>query len=122
MITEDTLEELKDALDRFHHYHEIFRHTGVRVEGFSLPRQYSLVHYQSMICLFGAPNGLCTSITESKHITAVKKPWRRSNKHKALGQILRTNQHLAQLAAACTDFEHRGMLSLQEECAPMLNG
>ncbi|KIJ16060.1 hypothetical protein PAXINDRAFT_76254, partial [Paxillus involutus ATCC 200175] len=46
---------------------------------------------------FGAPNGLCPSITESKHITAVKKPWRRSNKHNALGQILRTNQRHFQL-------------------------
>ncbi|KAF8452468.1 hypothetical protein L210DRAFT_3608454 [Boletus edulis BED1] len=46
----------------------------------------------------------------SRHITAVKKPWRRSNKHNALGQILRTNQRLSQLAAARADFEARGML------------
>ncbi|KIM57503.1 hypothetical protein SCLCIDRAFT_130392, partial [Scleroderma citrinum Foug A] len=85
------------------------------------PWQHSLVHYQSMIRLFSAPNGLCTSITESKHITAVKKPWWRSNKHKALGQILWTNQRLAQLAAARTDFEHRGMLSSREEYAPLPN-
>ena len=122
VITEDTLKELEDALDQFHQYREIFQDTGVRVEGFSLPWQHSLVHYQSMIRLFGAPNGLCTSITESKHITAVKKPWWRSNKHKALGQILRTNQHLAQLAAARTDFECRGMLSSREEYAPLPNG
>ncbi|KIJ58801.1 hypothetical protein HYDPIDRAFT_101977, partial [Hydnomerulius pinastri MD-312] len=110
VITDDTLEELKDALRRFHQYREVFRDLGVRPGGFSLPRQHSLTHYESLIRLFGAPNGLCTSITESKHITAVKKPWRRSSKHNALGQILRTNQRLAQLAAARADFEARGML------------
>jgi len=75
VITDDTLVELKDVLHCFHQYQEVFRHIGIRVEGFSLPRQHSLVHYEALICLFGAPNGLCTTITESKHITAVKKPW-----------------------------------------------
>ncbi|KAF8833732.1 hypothetical protein BDN67DRAFT_689323 [Paxillus ammoniavirescens] len=32
-----------------------------------------------------------------KHITAVKKLWRRSNEHHTLGQILQTNQHHSQL-------------------------
>ncbi|KAI5982905.1 hypothetical protein EDD15DRAFT_2391024 [Pisolithus albus] len=113
VITEDTLSDLKTALDRFHQHREIFRDVGVRVDGFSLPRQHSLVHYGALIRLFGAPNGLCTSITESKHITAVKKPWRRSSKHNALGQILRTNQRLTQLAAARADYEARGMLPLE---------
>ncbi|KAI6003078.1 hypothetical protein EDD15DRAFT_2157546 [Pisolithus albus] len=110
VITDDTLVELKDALNRFHQYRTVFKDIGVRPEGFSLPRQHSLVHYEALIRLFGAPNGLCTSITESKHITAVKKPWRRSNKHNALGQILQTNQRISQLAAARADFEARGML------------
>ncbi|KAI5984035.1 hypothetical protein EDD15DRAFT_2390543 [Pisolithus albus] len=112
VITDDTLKDLRNALERFHHYREVFRDVGVRTEGFSLPRQHSLVHYEALIRLFGAPNGLCTSITESKHITAVKKPWRRSSKYKALGQILRTNQRLSQLAAARTDFEAHGMLPI----------
>ncbi|KAF9238354.1 hypothetical protein BU15DRAFT_88408 [Melanogaster broomeanus] len=84
VITDDTLDELKDALQRFHQYREVFRDLGVRPDGFSLPRQHSLTHYEALIRLFGAPNGLCTSITESKHITAVKKPWRRSSKYNAL--------------------------------------
>ncbi|KAF9240171.1 hypothetical protein BU15DRAFT_87691 [Melanogaster broomeanus] len=108
VITDKTLNELKDALQRFHQYREVFRDIGVRPDGFSLPRQHSLTHYEVLIRLFGAPNGLCTSITESKHITAVKKPWRRSSKHNALGQILRMNQRLSQLAAARADFEARG--------------
>jgi hypothetical protein len=76
-----------------------------------LPRQHSMMHYHSLIRKFGAPNGLCTSITESKHIRAVKEPWRRSNHNEALGQMLVTNQRLDQLAAARTDFENRGMLN-----------
>ena len=110
IITDDTLVELQDALSRFHQYHEVFRDIGVRPDGFALPRQHSLMHYKLLIRLFGAPNGLCTSITESRHIMAVKKPWQHSNKHNALGQILQTNQRLSQLAAACADFEARGML------------
>ena len=69
-----------------------------------------MVHYHDHIKDFGSPNGLCSSITESKHITAVKRPWRRSNKHLALPQILKTNERLDKLAAARADFAARGML------------
>ena len=110
IITDETLFKLQDTLARFHQHREIFRTTGVRPNGFSLPRQHSLTHYEVLIRSFGAPNGLCTSITESKHIKAVKEPWRRSNKYKALGQMLLTNQHLDKLAAAAVDFEEHGML------------
>lgn len=83
----------------------------MRPEGLSLPRQHSLVHYKAVIQLFGSPNGLCSSITESKHIKAVKEPWRRSSHYKALGQMLLTNQRLDKLAASRVDFIARGMLS-----------
>jgi hypothetical protein len=63
-----------------------------------------------MIRKFGAPNGLCSSITESKHIKAVKKPWRRSSRNKPLGQMLTTNDRLDKLAAARLDFNKRGLL------------
>ncbi|KAH9916552.1 hypothetical protein B0H21DRAFT_781954 [Amylocystis lapponica] len=108
--SEKTINELSHALKRFHQHREIFVKCGVRI-GFSLPRQHSLVHYRDLIWAFGAPNGLCSSITESRHITAVKKPWRRSNHHKALGQMLLTNQRLDKLAAARVDFTSRGMLT-----------
>lgn len=58
-----------------------------------------MVHYSLLITEFGAPNGLCSSITESRHITAVKKPWRRSNRYKALSQMLLTNQRNDKLSA-----------------------
>ncbi|KZT03381.1 uncharacterized protein LAESUDRAFT_738265 [Laetiporus sulphureus 93-53] len=105
-----TVQALDDSLKQFHQYRTIFQTTGVRPNGFSLPRQHSLVHYMPLIWLYGAPNGLCSSITESMHIRAVKKPWRRSSRWKALGQMLLTNQRLNKLAASRVDFESRGML------------
>jgi hypothetical protein len=110
VITERTLAELQDAVTRFHHYRTIFEELGIRSDGFALPRQHSIVHYFALIQAFGAPNGLCSSITESKHITAIKKPWRRSSRYNALGQMLLTNQRLDKLAAARVDFSNRGML------------
>ena len=110
VLTEDSLVALKTALERFHHYREIFRVSGVRPDGFSLPRQHSLKHYHHNIKKFGAPNGLCSSITESKHIVAVKKPWRRSSRYEALKQMLTINTRNDKLAAARVDFISRGML------------
>ncbi|KAJ3793943.1 hypothetical protein GGU11DRAFT_847438 [Lentinula aff. detonsa] len=97
-INEDTLKAIESSLQAFHHYREIFQTSGVR-EHFSIPRMHSMVHYPLCITDFGSPNGLCSSITESRHITAVKKPWRRSNRYNALSQILLTNQRLDKLAA-----------------------
>ena len=94
----------------FHKYHEIFILSGVWKD-FLVQRQHALIHYPLLIHLFGAPNGLCLSITESKHIRAVKEPWQWSSWHEALGQMLVTNQWLDQLAAAQSDFTNQGMLN-----------
>ncbi|KAG2126611.1 hypothetical protein DEU56DRAFT_872879 [Suillus clintonianus] len=106
-VPEDMV-HIQDALHCFHCYRKIF---DVVVPTFSLPHQHLMTHYTDMIQLFGAPNGLCSSITESKHIKAVKEPWRWSSKHNALGQMLVTNQHLDKLAASQVDFDARGMLT-----------
>jgi len=50
------------------------------------------------------------SITESKHIKAVKKLWWHSSHYKALGQMLLTNQQLDKLTASHVDFADCGML------------
>ena len=110
MHTEHSVAQVQDALIRFHRYRVIFESTGVRPDGFSLPRQHSLVHYPKLIRMFGAPNGLCSSMTEAKHIKAVKEPWRRSSRYEPLGQMLLTNQRLDKLAAARVDFTSWGML------------
>ncbi|KAJ7065172.1 hypothetical protein C8F01DRAFT_1366212 [Mycena amicta] len=108
VIDEDCLLAIGQAVERFHQAREIFR--LVRPDGFSLPRQHSMVHYVELIIAFGAPNGLCSSITESKHIKAVKRPWRRSSRNKPLAQMLLTNQRLDKLRAARIHFKDRGML------------
>ena len=79
VIDEDMLSAIDDALEHFHHDHIVFEEEGICPDGFSLPRQHSMTHYRFLIQDFGAPNGLCSSITESKHIKAVKKPWRHSS-------------------------------------------
>jgi len=102
-IDQQALDALKTASEKFWELREIFWNTGVHPKGFMLPRQHALFHYPRQIEDFGTPGGLCSSITESRHITAVKKPWRRSNRFEALGQMLQINQRLDKLAA-------RGML------------
>lgn len=120
VIDEDDLVKIDGYVAMFHHEREIFRAVGVRndevradgtrIDAFSLPRQHALSHYRHLIQEFGAPNGLCSSITESKHIKAVKEPWRRSSRFEALGQMLVINERLDKLAATRVDFRIRGML------------
>ncbi|KAJ7101001.1 hypothetical protein C8R43DRAFT_1141269 [Mycena crocata] len=109
-ISSPDLITIKNALDRFHQYRQIFIECGVRVD-ISLPRQHSFVHYPRFIRLFGSPNGLCSSITESKHIKAVKEPWRRSSHFNALSQMLVTLQRLDKIAALKCELGARGMMT-----------
>jgi len=110
VITEAMLNEIEDALQHFHHYWEVFHNSNV-IDSFSLPQQHLMKHYNYLIRQFGAPNGLCSSITELKHIKAIKWPYRRTNCFQALGQMLKINQRLDKLAAACLDFKQRSMLN-----------
>ncbi|KAG1804346.1 hypothetical protein EV424DRAFT_1544679 [Suillus variegatus] len=89
VISEKSLSEIKDALTR-------------NTLWFTIPALFDCLVPQ-MGC---APRSL-----ESKHIKAVKEPWRRSGRYKALGQMLLTNQHLDKLAASQVDFHFRGMLA-----------
>ena len=97
-IGESDLIAIETVLKTFHAACDFFYTSGVHK------------HYVHLIQEFGAPNGICSSITESHHITAVKQPWQRSNHYKPLGQILLTNQWLDKLAAACMNFIAQGML------------
>ena len=109
VISAEDLDFLRDSLSRFHQFRKIFIETGVRTD-ISLPRQHSLIHYFRSIRLFGSPNGLCSSITESRHISAVKKPWRRSNRFHALIQMLRTISRLEKLEALRCVLNRQGMM------------
>lgn len=108
-----SLQAVEAALKSFHENREIFRTSGV-VQHFNYPRQHSLKHYVAMIRAYGSPNGLCSSMTENKHIKAVKKPWRRSNRYKAMRQMLLTNQRLDKLSASRAHFTYNNML--QGDC------
>lgn len=108
-ITTTALKTAEGLLDQFHNLRRVFIDAGVR-SSISLPRQHALIHYLTSIPLFGSPNGLCSSITESKHIKAVKEPWRRSSRYKALIQMLRTITRLDKIAALRRIFLKKGML------------
>ncbi|KAG0701698.1 hypothetical protein DFH29DRAFT_982629 [Suillus ampliporus] len=110
-LDEGDLTALDSALLRFHDKRSIFVDIGVRHNGISLPHQHSLCHYRHLIQQFDAPNGLCSSLTESKHHKAVKEPWRRSSGYLALGQMLVTNQHLDKLAQFWAEKFAAGLLS-----------
>ncbi|KAG1903865.1 uncharacterized protein F5891DRAFT_1126823 [Suillus fuscotomentosus] len=103
VVTDETLAQLRDALRHFHIL-------VVSALTFPYPCQHSLTRYKLLIQMFGTLNGLCSSITESKHIKAVKEPWWRSNRYNALLQMLLTNQRLDKIAASRVDFAARGML------------
>jgi hypothetical protein len=125
-LTESHVEDLNDSLQRFHNYRRIFFASVADSDdtasgdsdnsdededpGLSLPRQHAMVHYPYLVEMFGAPNGLCTSITEAKHKSAVKEPWRRSNHHDALVQVLLINQRLTKLSELRKSLVKRGLL------------
>lgn len=108
-ITTDDLERIDKALDDVRALRQVFIETGVR-EYISLPRQHALEHYVHAIPDFGSPNGLCSSITEAKHIKAVKDPWRRSNRFHPTEQMVQTINRLDKLEALRVVFKNQGML------------
>ena len=108
-ISASALERFRVRLAQFHELRKVFITSGIR-KSISLPHQHALSHYFHSIQLFGSPNGLCSSITESKHIKAVKEPWRRSSRCNALTQILQTLLRLEKMEALHRQFSWRKML------------
>ena len=109
-ISSLALEHLHTCVGNFHALHNIFIESGVRAT-ISLPCQHALHHYYQSIKLFSSPNGLCSSIMESKHIKAVKEPWQCSSKYNALHQMLRTLSHLKNLAFLHQKLTMQGLLT-----------
>jgi hypothetical protein len=114
---EKSLSNLQIAIDAFFRDVKIFQTLGA-CKHFRLPSQHALRHYVSLIEDFGSPSGHDTAITENRHISAVKRPWRRSNPYKAILQMLRTNQRLDKLAALRTRLEEVGELQRKHAQAP----
>jgi hypothetical protein len=109
-ITAPALEHFHQCVESFQELRNIFIVTHVRAT-ISLPRQHALDHFHYAMKFFGSPNGLCSSITESKHIKSVKEPWRRSSRFKALIQMLRTIVRMDKMAALYQRFWKRGMMA-----------
>ncbi|ESK83826.1 hypothetical protein Moror_13527 [Moniliophthora roreri MCA 2997] len=110
VISEDDIRQISAGIETFHRERAIFKDMEIK-DTFSLPCQHSLSHYPVLIAEFGSPNGLCSSITESKHISAVKEPWRRSSRNTPLSEMLVINERMDKVEWAEVDFRHRGMLS-----------
>jgi hypothetical protein len=108
-ISLSSLDQLQACITRFHELRDVFIASGVR-KAISLPCQHALVHYPMAIQLFGSPNGLCSSITELKHIEAIKDPWHWSSRFNALYQILRLLLRLQKLLVLHHLFSSRRML------------
>jgi hypothetical protein len=108
-ISASALELFQEHVSQFHELCNIFITGGVRTS-ISLPCQHALSHYLIPIQLFSSPNGLCSSITESKHIKAVKEPWHRSSHYKALPQILETLLRSEKMATLRRLFASQEML------------
>lgn len=100
----------REHVAEFHDLQTIFITTGVR-ETISLPCQHGLSHFPLLIPSFGAPNGLCSSITELRHVKAVKRTWRRSSRFKAIVQMLHAILCLEKLANLHCTFKKAGMLA-----------
>ena len=105
-----SLSTMEKALAYFHKLHVVLIKTRVFPDRFGLPCQNSLVHYIHSIQQFGSPNGLCSSITKSNHIKAIKKTWRCSNYNEPIDQMLGMLTYLLKLSATAIKFRCCRML------------
>jgi hypothetical protein len=77
--TDETLELLQNALNRFHENKEIFIHLGVR-NNFNLPKLHFANHYVHKIKHFGTTDNFNTEYTERLHIDLAKDAYRATNR------------------------------------------
>ncbi|KZV89896.1 hypothetical protein EXIGLDRAFT_838215 [Exidia glandulosa HHB12029] len=84
--SDETLQFMTDAYDRFHKYKKVFVDHGRR-EHFKIPKLHSLSHYVAMIRLFGAADGYNTESPERLHIDFCKEAYRASNHRDYIAQM-----------------------------------
>ena len=108
VISANVLQWVKKTVENFHEYRKIFKAVGI-VDDFNLPRQHVIVHYPRFIQQFGAPNGLCTSITESKH-KHVKTAYKHTNRVAPVEQMTKYSERMDKMSAQYTEYQRRGML------------
>ncbi|KAG8939149.1 hypothetical protein FRC04_006949, partial [Tulasnella sp. 424] len=70
---------MDELLERFHKLKDEGAFADVR-DQFNIPKLHSLLHYTSLICLHGTPDGYNTETPERLHIDYAKSGYRASNK------------------------------------------
>ncbi|KAF8894749.1 hypothetical protein BD779DRAFT_1609383 [Infundibulicybe gibba] len=81
-----TLQQLQDALRRFHQDMDVFITVGIRTN-MNFPKLHSFLHYVSMIKLFGTTNNYNTEYTERLHIDLAKDAYRATNHKNEYSQM-----------------------------------
>ncbi|CDO74667.1 hypothetical protein BN946_scf184828.g7 [Trametes cinnabarina] len=85
--TPSTLQQMRDALERFHANKDVFRDLNLR-EHFNIPKLHWLIHYISSIIDFGSCDGLSTEVPERLHIDFAKSAYRASNRKDYVKQMV----------------------------------
>jgi len=78
MHSSKTLDQLQDALQKFHDNKAIFIDLGIRAN-FGIPKLHNLEHYKMYIELFGTTDNTNTEYTERLHIDLSKDAWKSTN-------------------------------------------
>ncbi|KAF8871151.1 hypothetical protein BD779DRAFT_1680609 [Infundibulicybe gibba] len=81
-----TLQQLQDALRRFHQDMDVFITVGIRTN-MNFPKLHSFLHYVSMIKLFGTTDNYNTEYTERLHIDLAKDAYRATNHKNEYSQM-----------------------------------
>ncbi|KAA1474227.1 hypothetical protein DENSPDRAFT_866389 [Dentipellis sp. KUC8613] len=86
MHTNETLDAMDAALQRFHDNRSIFVDLGIRSD-FNIPKLHELRHYSTSIKLFGTTDNYNTETWERLHIDLTKNAWRNTNTKDAYPQM-----------------------------------
>jgi hypothetical protein len=100
---------MESLLQEFHNVRAFFLESNV-MSKVAAPQQHALSHYVHSIKLFGALNGLCSSITESKQIDSVKKPWRNSSRNAPIFQMMTRISRLEKISSLTSYLTSLGMM------------
>ncbi|KAH9829182.1 uncharacterized protein C8Q71DRAFT_693096, partial [Rhodofomes roseus] len=87
--TTETLALLRQSLDDFHAYKNVFIELGARTQShFNIPKLHAIEHYATMILKFGSADGFNTESPERLHIDYAKDAYRASNHKDYVAQMV----------------------------------
>ncbi|VDB87450.1 unnamed protein product [Peniophora sp. CBMAI 1063] len=108
-----TIEQLEDALHRFHLNKQVFIDLGPRAH-FNFPKMHALSHYVESLKLFGTADNFNTAYSERAHIDCAKSAWRATNGKDEYPQMTLWMQRQEQILA------HRTYIRWRLEGSPPL--